>query len=119
MAKFFSSAKKVLPRKKVPMWRHGDVFIAAVSKIPPNSKKLPNCVLAEGELTGHAHRINERNVAELYESNQPDTERFLRVTAETATLIHEEHHAIELPRGEYRVWIQREYSPEAIRRVID
>ena len=94
-------------------------MIAAISEIPPKSKKLPHCILAEGELTGHMHRIQERDVAELFESDQDDDNRYLEVTAESATLIHQEHAAIELPQGKYRVWIQREYSPEAIRRVID
>lgn len=119
MTRFLTSLKKILPRKAVPMWRHGDVFIAAVSEIPSGTRKLSHCILAEGELTGHVHRIKERNVSELFEGNDRDDVRYLRVTAETATLIHQEHHDIQLPRGEYRVWIQREYSPEAIRKVID
>jgi hypothetical protein len=41
-----------------------------------------------------------------------------------AQLIHEEHAAIELPDGAYRVVIQREYEPAPIesaawRRVVD
>jgi len=34
-------------------------------------------------------------------------------------VVHEEHGPISLEPGTYRVWIQREYSPEAIRRVLD
>ena len=99
------------------MWRHGDVFIAEVKTIPNDVKPLPHCVLAEGELTGHSHRIRESGVAQMFEG--PGGVRFLRIDAETATLIHQEHSAISLPRGCYRVWIQREYSPEEIRRVVD
>jgi hypothetical protein len=44
---------------------------------------------------------------------------FLRVLADAATVIHQEHGPIMLPRGTYRIWGQREYSPEALRRVLD
>lgn len=100
------------------MWRHGDVFVAKVAEteIPADARRLPHCILAEGELTGHSHRIQERGAAELFDFNGS---RYLRVTAEMATLIHQEHAAITLPRGTYRVWIQREYTPQEIRRVVD
>jgi hypothetical protein len=35
------------------------------------------------------------------------------------TIIHEEHSPIPLARGFYRVWRQREYSPQEIRVVRD
>ncbi len=98
------------------MWRHGDVLIAAVEAIPAGAKALPHCVLAEGELTGHCHRIEGSGVAELLELGG---ERFLRVEAESARLVHEEHRTITLPRGLYRVWQQREYTPRAIVTVRD
>ncbi|PHK43852.1 hypothetical protein VF13_24820, partial [Nostoc linckia z16] len=44
---------------------------------------------------------------------------FAEVKEPTATLIHEEHRAIELPQGLYRVWRQREYRPEAYVEVAD
>lgn len=36
-----------------------------------------------------------------------------------ATLVHEEHRAIEIPQGFYRVWRQREYRPDAYVEVED
>jgi len=98
------------------LWRHGDVFLARVETIPTGLRKLPHCRLAEGEITGHAHRISEPHTADLFEGNG---ERFLHIRAPQATLMHEEHAPITLEQGIYRVWIQREYSPEEIRRVID
>jgi hypothetical protein len=93
------------------MWRHGDVLIAKARSIPAGARPLPHCVLAEGELTGHSHRIEGSAVAELFELGG---ERFLRVLAESASVIHQEHRTITLPRGTYRVWGQREYTPRAI-----
>jgi hypothetical protein len=39
--------------------------------------------------------------------------------APQADLVHEEHNTIALAQGDYRVWQQREYSPAAIRTVVD
>ncbi len=98
------------------MWRQGDVFIAEVETIPATAKLVPHCVLAEGEVTGHSHRIADIKTAQLFVDG---TDRFLRVLADSAELIHQEHGPITLPRGDYRVWPQREYTPQAIRIVRD
>lgn len=98
------------------MWRHGDVMIAGVAAIPHGAQRRISTVLVRGEITGHSHRIANADTAELWERYG---DVFIAVTAETATLIHEEHKPITLPRGIYKVWQQREYTPEAIRRVVD
>ena len=98
------------------MYRHGDILVAPVQEVPADARPLQHLVLAEGELTGHAHRISERDAAILFEASDG---LFLRVTAQQATLAHQEHGPISLPRGEYRVWRQREYSPQAIRVIRD
>ena len=99
------------------MWRHGDVFLQTVEAVPEGVHKLPHVTLARGEATGHCHRVRERDAAELFAA--PGGDLYLRVTGRKATLVHEEHAAIELGPGVYRSWIQREYSPERIRRVVD
>ncbi|MBN1428957.1 MAG: hypothetical protein JXB07_11275 [Anaerolineae bacterium] len=99
------------------MWRHGDVLIDSIDAIPEGAEKHHNLVLAYGEITGHSHRIEDQTTAELWESN--DGLLFLKVIASQATIVHEEHDPITLPQGLYRVWYQREYTPQAIRRVID
>ena len=98
------------------MWRHGDVMIASVETIPAGSHAKPTSVLAWGEVTGHSHRIEDAKTAELYER---DGQLFIRVIANEARVVHEEHKPIALPRGDYKVWYQREYTPQAIRRVVD
>jgi hypothetical protein len=98
------------------MWRQGDVFIAAVPSIPKGAKLRQGGVLVEGELTGHSHRVADLRTAEVLEAGD---DLFLRVLAEATKIIHQEHGPIALPRGTYRIWGQREYSPEAIRRVLD
>jgi hypothetical protein len=98
------------------MWRHGDVFIAAVKGIPRGAVRRAGTLLAEGEATGHSHRIERPETVELYERGGL---LYLRVVAESAQVIHQEHCPITLPRGTYRVWQQREYSPREIRTVRD
>jgi|SRR6516162_3611431 hypothetical protein len=98
------------------MWRQGDVFIAPISSIPKGAKLRPGGVLVEGEMTGHSHRVADLRTAEVLETTD---NLFLRVLGDTTTIIHQEHGSITLPRGSYRIWGQREYSPEAIRRVLD
>lgn len=98
------------------LYRHGDLLVESADGIPPGARLTQHLVLAEGELTGHSHRIAEKDRAELYHS--PDGMRLV-VKAAHATLVHQEHGPIELPRGIYRVWRQREYSPREIRIVRD
>jgi hypothetical protein len=99
-----------------PLYRHGDVLVQSVERIPVDAKKRPHLVLAEGEMTGHSHRIAEAGSAELL---QTGVDMYLRVVADTATLVHQEHGPVILPKGTYRVWRQREYSPREIRIVRD
>lgn len=98
-------------------YRQGDVLLIGIDKLPLNAAKEESAgriVLAFGELTGHAHAISELE-AEAYTSND---RRYL-VVAEHATLKHEEHDGISLPRGIYRVVRQREYSPQVVHYVED
>lgn len=91
-------------------------MIAAVAAIPNGADRQPTRVLAWGEITGHNHRIEEAGTAEILEWQGV---LYLNVTAPLARIVHEEHKPITIPRGTYRFWYQREYSPEAIRRIID
>lgn len=90
--------------------RQGDVLIIPLKKLSVNdSVKLPNLILAKGEVTGHSHRISEGK-AQLYERNGT---LFLRVLSPTAKLQHDEHHPLNIPKGDWMVRIQREYRPIA------
>jgi hypothetical protein len=101
------------------MFRQGDVLLVPVAEIPAGARRLERVdgclILAEGELTGHAHVVVEDG-ADLYEHlSEGDVaelrRRFLRVEAEVA-LVHEEHAPITLALGEYEVRRQREYEPQ-------
>jgi hypothetical protein len=92
------------------LYRHGDVLISRMAALPSGAQKRDGATLAYGEITGHSHRIRQTNAAQLWAHG---TEMFLEIKEPSATLIHEEHQAIELPQGVYRVWKQREYRPDA------
>lgn len=102
------------------MYRQGDVLIVAVESVPSDLTEVPRTqrgvVLAEGEVTGHAHRIPSRH-ASLYRS-ETDA-RYLRVMGPAPVqLRHEEHSPVQLPPGNYRVSIHREYQPGELPRQV-
>jgi hypothetical protein len=99
------------------MYRHGDVIIAPVDRIPDNVMRRHSSVLARGEATGHSHRAADAASVELYDGGEVGV-GYMRVP-DRATLIHDEHKPIDLPAGNYRFWHQREYTPKEIRRIID
>lgn len=98
--------------------RQGDVLLikqdvdtsAATPQQPANGR----VVLADGEVTGHAHAIAEQD-AQVMELNGS----MFVVVPDEAVLVHEEHGAAQLFGGTYLVPSQVEYSPAEIRRVLD
>ena len=105
------------PAEPLMQYRHGDVMLELIDQYPAGSKrKLTHATLAFGEITGHSHSIKQKSDVSLYDYG---TFMCLDVHAESVSLVHEEHATIELPKGLYRVWRQREYSPEEIRIIQD
>lgn len=110
--------------KRVISFRQGDVYLRQVTGIPVDAavaeKKdqsgRKRIVLAYGEVTGHAHAITELDKVDVFVKG--DGTMYLAVKDATE-LRHEEHGTIVLPPGNYERVIQREYSPEAIRNVMD
>ena len=99
------------------MWRQGDVLIEQIHEIPPNLKQIKRLILAAGDNTAQRHQIKERGVAQLFQDNRGQL--FLAVTAQQAVVVHPEHKQIVLPKGNYRVWRQREFDPVRPRTVAD
>jgi hypothetical protein len=110
-------------------FRQGDVLLLAIDpdSLPAYARPVPRrggrVVLAEGEVTGHAHAISSPAATLLRTGYNADLPRFLRTSA-PVDLVHEEHATITLPEGLYAVVIQREYVPPEIslvpfRRVVD
>lgn len=98
------------------MYRQGDVLISSAQSIPQTAVKQTRCILALGEVTGHAHQIKE----EAFLWVDTDGTKYVEVYGPEATLQHEEHGPIVLSGPAiYRVTQQVEYTPEAIRNVAD
>jgi hypothetical protein len=82
--------------KKIPLQiRQGDVLLVAVDHIPDGATAQPadperGIVLAEGEVTGHAHRIPHRHAGGAKAYRTETDAQFLRATA-PVPLRHEEH----------------------------
>ena len=100
-------------------YRQGDVLLKRIKSIPADAHLKPAdgpIVLALGEATGHCHQIHDLENVGVFVKG--DGTMYLQVKNETA-LQHEEHATILLPPGNYERVLQREYSPEAIRNVLD
>lgn len=92
-------------------YRQGDLFIEVIADAgpaPAEQRQRRNGVILVGEATGHAHRVEDPSGVILWEAAG---NFLLRVVADFARLVHEEHKPIALPRGDYRLWRQREYAP--------
>ena len=112
-------------------YRQGDVLIERIASIPATAKKQKRAtriILEHGEVTGHHHALETRDPADWWKEGEIATtnakpsilagELFLSLP-DGGVVKHQEHSNIELPKGNYRVTRQREYSPEAIRNVAD
>lgn len=89
-------------------YRHGDVLLTP-EKLPDKYQELKTNIVAEGESTGHAHRITNGN---LFQAGNV----IFVVPGDNTSITHEEHNALTLPRLPegygYKRTIQREYDDE-------
>jgi len=90
-------------------------------------------VIAEGEVTGHAHAFNNNNNPDvsitLFKAERTwntrmagsQTPNYIRIEGGDAVLTHEEHNALSIPPGEYEISQVREfdYLRGETRRVVD
>lgn len=102
--------------------RQGDVIITRVDN-SSNSKrlnKLGSNTVAYGEVTNHHHSFTrDGDQVLLYGSvNSPE---ILEVKSESALLTHQEHDAIEIPSGLYKIESERNYDywTKAVKKVVD
>jgi hypothetical protein len=77
-------------------------------------------VLAEGEITGHYHAIEEEGGVALMEA--PDGKRFVVNSGKKpVVLTHQEHHPVTVAPGSYQIGIVREkdWFQDMVRNVVD
>lgn len=90
-------------------YRQGDVRLIPVEAIPEGKEvKAQNgrLILALGEVTGHHHSVAVKDAT----GTETAEGIFLQIMAPTP-LEHQEHAAIEIPAGSYKVIRQVEYRP--------
>ena len=94
--------------------RQGDVLLVQTSRQLPLFRAVADqpdlVVLAKGEKTGHAHVVPASDAYLEVRTTAGGPQSWLLVHRPTQ-LTHEEHSAIALEPGEYRVVIQKQYSP--------
>ena len=99
-------------------YQQGDVLIKKISELPQGKtveRRQRGFVLADGEVTGHAHVI-EDNI------KMVEVNGVLFIGCESdVTVKHEEHGAITIPAGNYQIGIVQEYDhfAEEARNVVD
>lgn len=112
------------------IYRQGDVLIVRVSKIPKDAKPIKRdkgrAILAYGEITGHAHAIEDAHVKHLLFGD----EMYLDLEKQ-AKVWHEDHNPKKqdspkkkdqpmiLAPGKYRVLHQMEFRRKELVRNID
>ena len=108
-------------------YRHGDVWLLEIDKaeLPIQHTVVESGMLAEGEVTGHHHRVTEGAVV----MKDFDDNLYVSVQKNLATIVHQEHGDVrdakdiyrykEIPAGDYKVVIKREYQHGESRKVLD
>lgn len=91
------------------MIQQGDVLIKRVASIPREAKKIDHGILAEGEASGHHHRIKSAITAVLF---MKGLEMYMEVLKGKEAIIgHEEHKPVIVPEGCYLVEKVQEWDP--------
>jgi len=104
-----------------PFWRQGDIFFVKLEEEPRSSESRPvrNGIIAKGETTGHAHRVSPSSMALGAMLYLMGRSMFLRSLQAGTKIVHDEHHAIDLPAGLFAVVPQREFDGLGWRQVLD
>jgi hypothetical protein len=95
-------------------YRQGDLlFLWQETRPSVDLNVQQSTIIVVGEATGHAHRLQSGTI-----QDAPDGALYLDIT-HTTQVERVEHRPITLSPGLWLVVRQREYSPEAIRTVLD
>lgn len=85
-------------------YRQGDLLFIAVDSLPDNAVPEDTDVIAEGEVSGHVHRVVGGQILSV-----PETD-FRYVDGEDFEVVHDEHPPLRMS-GPAEIIQQREYSP--------
>mgnify|MGYP001038820267 CR=1 FL=1 len=97
--------------------RQGDVLFVPIDRLPEGAKlEKGRKTVAYGEVTGHHHDVVAvKGKAEVFSL---EDNLFARVEGDVQ-VTHQEHDTLAIEEGLYEIRIQQEYTPQAVRRVLD
>jgi hypothetical protein len=99
-----------VPRKSSTgrIYRHGDLLIRQLKRLPGKLQAIQSTILARGEATGHSHELHQidGSLLQVYESST-GTKYF---KTGCANLTHQEHGPIFIEKGSYSVRREREFD---------
>ncbi len=104
-----------------PFWRQGDIYFVKLDQSPDfdDAKPVKTGVIAHGEQTGHMHRVSNASLADGALLTMLGPSMYLRSPETGATIVHDEHGALELPVGVFAVVNQQEFDGLQWRTVLD
>lgn len=101
------------------MIRQGDFLLISVAEMPPSAqpeaRDQGRAVVGYGEVTGHHHSFAPDAPVELFTNG---VERWAVIEG-PAVLEHQEHHALTIPQGIYKIVQQRQFTSATVRPVRD
>lgn len=111
------------------LFAQGDLLVERVPDVTPSGRTIapgPDgaVVLLEGEHTGHRHAIYDNVTMFRDDTLAQDIPSGLyvghvKIEGATAFVQHQEHTALSLPAGTYRIRRQRELEPQDVSLVAD
>ena len=100
------------PWKKPKLYRHGDLLIRQVDKIPESATQLSTNIIAHGE-NGNTHKLHGSH--QVYGTHSSQNYRIIEPTyfqaKEDISLKHQEHATLKISKGNYVIIHEREYEP--------
>lgn len=90
------------------LYQQGDLLLEAIETMPTSLKRHSE-VLAEGEATGHAHKVAPIDLSNVDVFVAGNGELYCEAKKQF-TVTHEEHKPITLPKGKYKVRRVLEYD---------
>jgi len=107
--------KNQLQQGDVLIEKMNDEFFNKIQAKKICQKKNNKYILAEGEVTGHCHAIEDKqNNTEMFEYYDDELQEkclLLKILDKQVKLKHEEHKEITLDKGIFRVSKLNEYDP--------
>ena len=88
-------------------YQHGDVLVKEIKELPKDLKEVKTKTIMLGEFTGHSHDITHGQYKIMR-----DAMKVMYLQCLTACILqHQEHKAIDIPKGMYVVEAVREFDP--------